>query len=314
MAVTPRDVQALVSVARREVATAAQLRRDCFPTDGDGRISRRRLQMLYSAGMLARLRQQVVDPLHGVSAPVYHSTRRGLDFLAANVDPCYANYSCRTPNWQTLVHQLALGEMRILIESAAAGEKDFWVENYTTEFSIVDKDAKLPEQRFRLYTLLAEKPKRLVCNPDFMFVMRNARGARVVVGEHERGTTHPDKAAALKSVGYAELAKRKLHRRWCEEASDRFMVVVTAPDSTWRDKLIASFAKKAEPSLYRFAALPDLTPASYFRSSVWHRCDGTVGPLVKSEGQPEAIPVGAREAAAAGRRASKQQEAQVADR
>ena len=114
-----------------------------------------------------------------------------------------------------------------------------------------------PEDRYRLYTLLNQKP-RLVCSPDYLFTLTAVGRTKVFLGELERGTSHPEKAAAAeKSPGYAELFRRRMHKRFCPDAMDVFTVLVTAPDAKWRDHLVKAFATKQEPTLYRVAAQPD---------------------------------------------------------
>src|SRR5205807_104150 len=46
------------------------------------------------------------------------------------------------------------------------------------EYDVINARAKNPEERYRLYTLISEEPKRLVCNPDAAFLLP--------VGEHRR--------------------------------------------------------------------------------------------------------------------------------
>ena len=305
MILTPRDVSVLTVLAHVCVATAAQIRRQCFPNDPDGRITRRRLAALFASGLIQKTRMEVVNPvMSGMSAPVYFSARKGLEFLATHCeDPSYLSRSSQKPQWVHLAHWVALTDLHLLIDAAAARDSGFTLANWTNEYDEIQHDGA-PEERYRLYTLLNQKP-RLVSSPDYLFTLTSGAHTKVFFGELERGTNHPEKAAAEKSPGYAELARRKMHRRFCAEAGDKFLVLVTAPDVKWRDYLVKAFSTKQEPTLYRIAALNDLTPETFFREPVWKRTDGTIGSLVKAqEGVREPVPSGvlrASEGAQSGR-------------
>jgi hypothetical protein len=94
-----------------------------------------------------------------LTCAVYHSTRKGLELLAMHFeDPRFLALSCQRPQWTSLAHVVAIGEQRLLIDQAAVGEKEFCVENWTSEFDIVNKEAEAPEDRFCLYTLLSQGP------------------------------------------------------------------------------------------------------------------------------------------------------------
>ena len=306
MILTPRDISILALLAHLSVATAAQIRKQCFPNDHDGRLTRRRLQMLVAGGLLQKTRMEVVNPLSGMNAPVYFSARKALEFLSIHFeDASYLSRSSQRPQWQHLCHWVGLSDLHLLIDAAVARETVFTLDTWVNEYDEVRPDATCPEERYRLYTLLTHKP-RLVNASDYMFTLTAGEHTKVFFGEAEHGTTHPEKAAAEKSPGYAELSRRRAHRRFCPKASEKFVVLVTAPDPKWRAHLVKAFSTKQEPDLYRFAALTELTPETFFRGNVWHRCDGRVGPLIKAEGVREPVPPGVRSVSEPGQNGRKE--------
>ncbi len=70
-----RDTDVLASVARYYTLTRSQINRLHFPTDIDGRVTRRRLRVLHEAKLLNRTSMQVVNPSMGAPAYVYYPAR-----------------------------------------------------------------------------------------------------------------------------------------------------------------------------------------------------------------------------------------------
>jgi len=66
---TPRDIQIIASLAHYYTLTRAQINRLHFPDDEDGRITRKRLQVLLEARLIQRTYMQVVNPSQGMLLP-----------------------------------------------------------------------------------------------------------------------------------------------------------------------------------------------------------------------------------------------------
>ena len=58
--ITERDIAILLALVRYYVLNRMQIQRLCFPTDENGRITRRRIQSLVDAKLINRTQMQVV--------------------------------------------------------------------------------------------------------------------------------------------------------------------------------------------------------------------------------------------------------------
>lgn len=283
MIVTPRVLDILRCVACYGVLTAAQIRNLCFPNiQSDGSNVRSRLRTMVQQKLLNRAHMEIANPMSPLSAPVYYSSPLGVDVLATQLnDESYRLISTRAPQWQNLVHFVAIADVHILADQAVARQAYAKMERWVNEFDVVNSNASNPADRFFLYTQIQQTPK-LVCIPDAAFVL-NVQGFRKAFYlELERGTSPTGRVAAEKSPGYFALHQQKLHKKHFPEALDDFAVLLTAPDVRWRDALRRAFAAKDGAALFRFAAVPELTPENFLFGSVWHPCKGEPVPLVKS--------------------------------
>lgn len=59
------DIEVIASVARYYTLTRGQINRLHFPTDHDGRITRKRLRLIHDEGLVNRTNMQVVNPSMG---------------------------------------------------------------------------------------------------------------------------------------------------------------------------------------------------------------------------------------------------------
>ncbi len=291
MLVTPRVLDIVRCVAHYGVLTAAQIRALCYPNiQSDGSNVRSKLRDIVDGKLLQRTRMQVVNPLSALAAPVYFSSPLGLETLACQLnDERYRLISTRAPQWQNLPHQVAVADLHILTDQAAARQNYATLERWINEFDVVNQNATNPADRFSLYTLIRETPK-LVCIPDAAFVLRVQGFRKVFYLELERATSPTGRVAAEKSPGYFALRQQLLHKKHFPDALDDFTVLVTAPDARWRDSLRKAFATKDGAAMYRFAAMPELKPESFLYERVWHPCVGDAVPLVKPAATVGGVP------------------------
>ena len=121
--------------------------------------------------------------------------------------------------------------------------------------------------------------------------MLSLRGhKKVFYLEQDRGTDSPRRIAARKTPGYAELARRQLHRRHFPETTFAdFSVLMVTTDLRRRDALRKNMHKKPGSELWLFASARDLRPETFLHESITVNCDGTAAPLVKSS--RESLPV-----------------------
>lgn len=280
--ITDRDIRVLETVARYYVLNRVQIQRLCFPSDRDGRITRRHIGALVHEGLLSRTQVQVVVPGSGSTAPVYFPSRKGCEFVAQETrDERYLLTSTQTPHAQRIFHWLAVSETHIAFDAALARQSDVRCDGWLNEWDVANKDETEPEMRYRIYTLIQDKP-RLVCAPDAAFLLTVDGHSKVHYLEQDRNTSGAWQLAASKTAGYAALAERDLHRRHFPEATvESFSVLMVAPTERRRDALKQAIAEKPGAALWRFACSTDLTPEAFLSAPVWHRCVGDPGSLIK---------------------------------
>jgi hypothetical protein len=80
--ITERDIAILRAVARFYVLSRQQIQRLCFPNDGNGRITRRRLQVLVDAKLLNRHTLSVFSLAGGTPGAAYYPAPKGCELLA----------------------------------------------------------------------------------------------------------------------------------------------------------------------------------------------------------------------------------------
>jgi hypothetical protein len=284
---TERDIAILRAVARYYVLSRGHIQRLCFPDDGNGRITRRRLQLLVTASLLNRTPAPVFNPNGGSPWPAYYPARRGLEVLAEfDDDERYLLTPTQSPQPHFLLHWLAVSETHLTLDSAIARQSAVTVDDWINEWDIVNKDESAPEKRFRLFTLLRESP-RLVCAPDSAFLLSVAGHRKAFYLEQDRNTSGVRQIAASKTQGYAVMAHQKLHLRHFPTATvETFGVVMIAPTERRRDALRKAIADKPGATLWRFASATDLTPETFLHSSIFYPCVGERTALVKAPSVP----------------------------
>ncbi len=280
---TQRDINVLVSLAHYYTLSRPQISRLHFPGDDNGRVTRKRLQLLLHLHLLNRTRMEVVNPAMGTPAPVYYPSREGCAFLAQELrDDRYHAVCTQTPTWQHLYHWLAVSDTHILLDQAAALTPGVCVAEWINEWAIVNPDESVPERRFRLFTLLSEDP-RLICAPDGAFLLEKDGHRKVFYLEQDRDTTKPAaRVAARKHAGYAALFERQLHRRHFPTATvEKFCVLMLAPTPKRRDALVTAMRGKPGESLWKFASLTELTSEGFLTAPVFHASTGAPTSLLR---------------------------------
>ena len=205
----------LVAVATYYTLPREMIQQLCCPNDKSGRVTRRRILQLVQLGLLNKTRMEVVNPAffpEGMT-PVYYPSRKGLELLACELDDESWLHRCAsTPNWQHLLHWVTVARFHITLDRALALQTLASVGGWLGEWDVINAEEKEPDKRYCLYTKLSEKP-RLVCNPDFAFLLQAGGYSKIYYGEIDRGTSGIQQIAHSKTPGYAGLAERKLHRR-----------------------------------------------------------------------------------------------------
>ena len=306
--ITSYHIAILKAVATFYTLTRVMIQSLCCPNDKNGRVTRKRIQQLVQLGLLNKTRMEVVNPASREGAtPVYFPSRKGLELLACELeDESWLDCCTQTPNWQHLLHWVTVASFHILVRQAIGLQIEASLAGWLGEWDTANLKEREPHKRYRLYTLLSEKP-RLICNPDAAFLLRVSQYAKIHYVEIDRGTSGIQQIAHSKTPGYAALAEKKLHGRHFATNTDSFFVLNVSPSAQRRDLLRKAIADKRGAGLWKFAAWPDLTPESLLYGPVWYRCEGDGQPLIRtvsgaspatidrSVSGPEAVPVGIRQ-------------------
>lgn len=272
-----RDIPVLKSVARYDTLTRDQISRLHFPGDDDGRITRKRLNVLHKLGLVNRTRMLTVSPDvdGGVGAPVYYPSAKGSEFLA-NVtgENTYRLCNTTTPNHLYLYHFVAVAETHMMIDRACAILGDVFIADWAGERSLTDPKESEAEKRYRLYARF----DKIACVPDAGFLLQKGDFAKVFYLEQDRDTTKSaERVAAQKCQGYAKLAEHQVHlkKHFPTATWKNFNVLMVAPTPTRRDNLWKAVRAKPGGGMWKFASLTDLTPETVLTEPVWYQGDGS---------------------------------------
>src|SRR4051812_6175037 len=133
--ITDREFAILVAVVRYYVLNRAQIQRLCFPNDTNGRVTRRRLQMLVAAGLLNRQRTLFCHPVAGPAAPVYFPSRKGCELLAEHFDDeRFLATPAQAPIPHHTLHWLAVSDTHIALDEAMKLQNFVTVDNWLNEW------------------------------------------------------------------------------------------------------------------------------------------------------------------------------------
>jgi len=277
MVLQERDIRVLAALARYFILNSRQIRELCFPDDGTGRISRRRLTSMMHAGYVRKRNLQVISPSDGSVCPVYHLTKTGREFLAAHFDDeSFLLKPIEPSQPQHLYHYVAVAESHRLFRRAAKKQPTVLVSRWCNEDEIVNPDESEPRNRKLLRTEFSDAG-RIRCLPDSACLLDH-RGQRAVMYiEQDRDTFFHDRVAARKSPGYRELFARQGHRAHFPDTTfDFFHVLFLTPTKKRSEQLRKAFAKKNkdQPVLkaYRFGSLDELNDSNLFFEPLFTCC------------------------------------------
>jgi len=279
---TERDIAILSAVVRYYILNRQQVQRLCFPHDSNGRLTRRRLQLLVDAQLLNRQSTLFCHPMAGAAAPVYFPSRKGCDLLAEHFDDeLYLTTPTQAPIPHHTLHWLAVSETHIALDEAIRLQSGAAIEGWLNEWDVCNKEESAPEKRFRLYTLIRQSP-RLICAPDAAFLLTFKGHRKIFYLEQDRNTSGVNQIASSKTPGYAAMAEQQTHRRHFPQATiDDFSVLMIAPTPRRRDALRKAIREKLGAKLWRFAAAADVQPDKVLYAPIWHGIESAPTPLIK---------------------------------
>jgi len=280
-----RDFAILKAIARYYVLNSRQIQRLLFPVDTSGRVTRRRLQLLFAESLINKAQMQFAHPLSGSLGPVYYPSQKGLELLA-DMFPKeqYCHISTKPPVAHHVWHWLAVAETHMTFDRALNAQTAVATDGWINEYDELVNENAPPEKKYRLYTLIRENP-RLVCAPDAGFMLSTKGHSKVFYLEQDRATSGTKQVASSKTPGYAAMAERLLHRRHFPTATvDRFTVLMVTPTSGRRDSLRKAIREKPGAELWRFATVEDLTDWAVLHHKIWYPADDSpASSLIKGE-------------------------------
>ena len=269
--ITDRDIDILRELVRYYVLNRQQIQRLVFPADNNGRLTRRRLQVLVEQNLIGRQSVHFCHPTM-TPAPVYFPSRKGCELLAeVDADERYLLTPSHPPIAHHTFHWLAVSDTHIALNEALARQTVVKCESWINEWDIVNKDEQHPEKRFQLYTLLREKP-RLVCAPDAAFLLSAAGHSKIFYLEQDRGTSGVYQIASGKTGGYAGLFAQGLQQRHFRATVESFTVLMITITNRRRDALRKAIQDKPGASLWRFATVTDVAPDKILHAPIWFSC------------------------------------------
>jgi len=288
MNITPRVLDILRELRRYKFLTTAQIRRWCVPHDKDGSITREVLRKMQAAGLARRFRAEVTNPMMTSSSPVWTPTEAGCCLLATKTGDASLILDAlpNTSNWTQFCHYVAVSELVHTIDRAFAAQTYATLGAVYFEHDVIS-DAKEPEKKFRLYTVVSQnEAKRTVCVPDFAFEVIVNQYRRVYFGELERGTDTPKRVAAKKAPGYSGMQNH--FRKHFPEAQD-WRVLFVWPNAGMRDAGRRA-VDPAKSEMWLFAALPDITE-TFLHEPVTYTAQEGPKPFIKPPATPALSPV-----------------------
>lgn len=238
------------------------------------RVMRGLLQELYAGGFIQKTRVEAVNAASGNPAPVWFPSRKGAELVAAETgDERYLRVVTRTPTWMHLWHWLEVAEFHIRLDQAVAMQPAVRLLGWFGEWDEINPQSTKPEERYRLYTVIREKPSKIVCAPDAAFALAVGPHSKTYYLELDRATSGLQQIASSKSPGYAGLANGGLHRRHFETTTESFTVLHLSPTPARRDQLRQAFASKEGAALHWFASFADWTPERALTEPIFVRTD-----------------------------------------
>lgn len=237
------------------------------------RVMRAILDDLRRTGLIGKTRMQAVNPAAGNPAPVYFPTRIGAELVAAETgEERYLGVCTKTPDWTHLWHWLGIADFHIRLDQAVSQQPAVSLIGWIGEWDEINPQANAPQQRYRIFTLIREKP-RLVCAPDAAFALGIGSHSKSYYLELDRATSGIQQIAASKTPGYAALLAGRQHERHFKTTAETFTVLHLSPTPGRRDLLRKAIATKEAAALHWFASSTDWTPEKALTDPIFYHTD-----------------------------------------
>ncbi len=267
----PRKLLAVKAVCDYYTLLRKQIQ-DCLGITND-RVMRSMLQDLVVAGLINKTTMHVVNPSSGNPAPVYFPSRQGAELVAAHFgEERYLNVCYRTPTVSHLWHWTDVAETHLRLDQAIAKQNAVTLMGWYGEWDEIDPSAVELQNRFRIYTVIREKP-RLVNAPDAVFALQVGDHSKAFYLEIDRASSGISQICGSKAPGFAGLLSSGLHQKHFQTSADSFTVLHLSPTEGRRDLLRKAMAKKDAAYIHRFAVFADWTPEKALTAPIFYGCD-----------------------------------------
>ena len=253
-----------------------QIQRLCYPTDKDGRITRRRLLKLAQGGFIRRRNMEVVNARDGNGIPVYHIDQKGRQFLSEQLrDDRLLVKTQELPQPGHLRHAIALTDTHILLDQAIAQQSEVKLCRWITEGEVVNSEESDRSKQFSLRTVFQERSPRVECRPDAAFMLEYKGHRGVFYVEQDRDRTFHRQVAQRKSRGYKLAVDQRIHKKQFPETTlDHFNVLFVTPTPERRDAIRRAFRGREADSIYMLTSMTELKLESFLHEPIFYRCDG----------------------------------------
>ncbi len=279
--VTDRKISILTFARRYGNISAALVAK--YVTGRDGSLARSELRKLEALGFMRRRHSQVPTTASSV-CPVWSITVKGAAALATLLDDMTLFLEAEIGgNPQAFGHHLQVSECLIQIDRAVAQQEAVQLGRIHFENECVSSESE-PEKKYKLYTVVAEGPKRIVAIPDASVEFHLGCYKKAFYLEYETGSDgSAHRVARKKSPGYVGMYERKLWLRHYPQ-SKSMSVLAVCPSPNWRDELRKHMAAQPGRSLWRFLAVQDVS--RFLQEPVIYTCTDGPHPFVRSAASP----------------------------
>lgn len=269
---TPKQFEILRYVCRYYVLLRRQIQKLVYPSHKSGRKTRDQLHALYNKKLVARTNLMVPYLDSTVGAPCYYPTDPGRRIAAQYFrDPSLELTSTRSPRSSHLQHWVDIAEVHLRIDQAVQRESGIALKRWVNEWCKFRTEDGNESDEFVLHTMLRDLPgDKLSVSPDAAMVLHVNGIDRLYFFEIDRGTMTPHgQVAGSKWRGYHELITTGKFLEKFPSVQTKVRVIVVATDAWQRDRLARAFANYSGKEFYRFVALEDLQPGSFFHSPIF---------------------------------------------
>ena len=165
-------------------------------------------------------------------------------------------------------------DFHIFLDEGVIGQEDVRIEKWISEWEVCDPTAREPQEKFTLFTLLREKPSRLVFNPDGGFLVAFGKVKLVVYLEADRATSSVESISRSKTPSTPEMLAQQRHREHFPETSEEtFRILHVTTTEERRELMRKKIATKPGAEVHRFVAWDDWERIKTLWAPIFYTCE-----------------------------------------